>query len=145
METIDEYIAKLRKLENSLQPFVDIAIDVGGEELETNLKNRVFNANEDIKGKGFGGYSENYKAYRLNLGKDVSKKNLQLTDKMRFGIKFDTEKKELRFKDQEDANKGRGNEDYLKQKIFDASESEIKKTISVIEEEFTDLTNGILN
>jgi hypothetical protein len=64
---------------------------------------------------------------------------------MRFGIKFDTEKKELRFKDQEDANKGRGNEDYLKQKIFDASESEIKKTISVIEEEFTDLTNGILN
>ena len=46
--TIGEYIATLKKLEANLQPFVDIAIDVGGDELEANLKNRVFNANEDI-------------------------------------------------------------------------------------------------
>lgn len=143
--TIGEYIATLKNLEAKLQPFVDIAIDVGGDELEANLKNRVFNANEDISGKGFGGYSESYKAYRLSLGKDVSTKNLQLTDKMRLGIFFDTKEKELRFKDQEDANKGRGNEVYLKQVIFDASESEIKKTISVIEEEFNNLIGEQLN
>ena len=145
MNAIDEYIAKLKKLDESLQPFVEISIDAGGDELEANLKNRVFNENVDINGKGFGGYSEIYKAYRLSLGKDISKKNLQLTDKMRFGIHFDKETKELRFKDQEDANKGRGNEMQLKQVIFDASESEIEKTISVVEETFNELTNGILN
>jgi len=150
VNTIAEYITELKKLDESLQPFVEISIDAGGDELEANLKNRVFNENVDVNGKGFGVYSPGYKAYRLSVGRDASRKNLQLTDKMRFGIHFDKQTKELRFRDEEDAIKGRSNELYLiKVKgnsfIFDASESEVEKTISVVEEIFNELTNGILN
>jgi len=134
--TIQEYITKLTESINSFDEDTNNAINIGGEELNSQLKNRVFNENVDIAGSGFGGYSENYKAFRLALGGDISKKNLQLTMRMRRGIGYDKESKSLKFQDVEDAIKGRKNEDFLNQRIFEASVEETEIVISVIEEEY---------
>lgn len=133
---LDAYIKNVNQTISNLEEYSDEAINAGIYELETQLKNRVFNENVDINGNSFGGYSQAYKAFRLKVGRDATKKDLQLTDRMRLGIYSDFENKVLRFQDELDAKKGRGHEAYKKQKVFQASSDEVDIVSKVIEKIF---------
>ena len=141
---LNEYIINVSQTISNLDVYSSDAINAGIYELETQLKNRVFNENVDINGVSFGGYSKAYKAFRLKVGRDASKKDLQLTDRMRLGIYSDYENKVLRFQDELDAIKGRGHEDYKKSKTFEASNDEVDIVFKVIEKVFIEKVNDDL-
>ena len=131
--TLKEYIESLKIGIEQFYEIVNEAINAGGIELEAQLKNRIFNENVDILGTDFGGYSEAYKAFRLKVGRDATNKNLQLTDRMRLGIKYYEEDLAIKFQDEKDAIKGRSAEIYQKQRIFEASEEEATLALDTID------------
>lgn len=132
-----EFADKLNRLGTSMAEIIDISVDAGIDQLDADLTERVFNENADIFGQTFGKYkSEAYKALRLKLGRQIANKDFQLFGNLKKSIFRNYDKKQLEFNSQLQAEKGRGQEDQLNAKIFEASDEEVKRSLAAIEDEY---------
>ena len=141
-------------------------------EAEGQILFRIFNENLGAKGESFGVYkSEAYKEFRAALGRETSKKDLQLTDQMRLTIYTDYEKKALMLSTALDtktpelrvgyaikngakkvktpkaishAEKARHQEEQLGFKIFEPSDQERKAAMEFAQDAFLESINKIL-
>lgn len=103
-------------------------------QLYVDINSRIFNANKDVLGKSFGGYSEKYAKYRKLKGRQTSNKDLQLTDESRLSIVKDEVDFSIRITLPRAVEKLRSNEKYLMKNkgnapIFEPSNEEIDRAL----------------
>lgn len=143
--TLAQFSDNLSDLEKCLPDIIDMALNAGIDELDSKMTNRIFNGNEDINGKSFGKYkSEAYKELRQSLGKSIVVKDLQFNKDLLISFFKDYANKLIRFNNDLNTNKGRGQEHQMKTRIFEGSESEIEDAFSVMEEVFIEEINNCL-
>ncbi len=114
---------------------VALGLEAAAIQAKSFLEVRVFAENKTTSGMPFGTYnSESYKAYRKSLGKQVVKKDLQLTGDLKNSIKQNENM--VLFGDDESAEKAQEQERQLGI-IFDLNEDEITDCIIVCDKIFT--------
>lgn len=101
------------------------------------LLNRVFEENKTAAGQDFGGYSENYKKYRASLGRQVNKKDLQLTGDLLNSIK--QSENIIYFNNEIDAEKALSQEKQMNADIFVLNEQEKAECFEVMNTIFVEL------
>lgn len=137
-----EVAAKLRSL--PIIDIVDRAMRKGINEGVAIVSDRVFEENTDIKGGGFGAYSESWKKAREAKGRQVARVDLQFNKDLLRSITDDVSSDRYSVKIKEDLNvkKARGFEKNRGIEVFFASEEERKNIIDVIEKEFIKQIEG---
>lgn len=101
------------------------------------LLNRVFEENKTAAGQEFGGYSENYKKYRASLGRQVNKKDLQLSgDLLRSIVQHENI---IYFNNEIDADKALSQEKQMYADIFVLNEQEKAECFEVMNIIFVEL------
>lgn len=135
-----------RELSNKIPEVLDGAIDAALDELEAQIKNRIFTKNEDVDGNKFGKYkSEAYKKFRKSIGRDINNKDLQVNLNLRRSIVKDLPNKSIIFNQNRYALIGEGQERQMRKKIFEADEVELKLALEVIEDFLTEKQKEIID
>jgi hypothetical protein len=122
-------------------------------EIQANLLNRIFNDNLGANGGSFGGYkSKQYKEYRLSIGRQVTRKDLQLTGQFKNSIIINNDALSIEFSKSNLSYKrknktynsipldiAKGQETQIKKLIFEPSKEEIESAKDAVTANFRDL------
>lgn len=144
--TPGEFSRLLKQLGNKVPEILDTAIDAGLYELDAQIQQRIFNENEDINGGSFGRYkSKAYEKYRKKLGRDISKKDLQVFGNLKKSITKNYKENQLEFNAQKYALIADGQEKQMSNRIFEASQKEEEVTLKAINEVWSEEVNKLFN
>ena len=120
------------------------SLNMGAQQADSLMAERIFTKNQSIDGTSFGKYnSKDYIEYRLSLGRQVNEKDLQLTGNLLKSIVVEDNK--VIFSNPIDAKKARQQEtdrNQINKPIFGLSKDEEDDCIRVIDEVFV---RGIKN
>ena len=160
----------MNKCSEQLVDFAIESINQAGYELETAIKQRIFDENEDILGNKFSAYSTQWAKRRKIFGRDASKKNFKFTNSMLNGIEYKEDTQAVEFdsstkvrkinsqktykrggatfkykpykgKPTQDAVIGEGLERQENKKIFESSDSEVELALQIIDEVYNERIN----
>ena len=126
------------ELVDNIENLVIESLNMGAQQAESLIDERVFNKNLTIDGTSFGKYnSKDYIEYRLSLGLQVAEKDLQLFGNLVKSII--TEDNKVIFSNPTDAKKARQQEtdrNQINKPIFGLNQDETDDCVRVINEVF---------
>lgn len=139
--TVEEAARDFGAIMSQIPDIIYSSMNVGANEFNANMQNRVFNQGKDIQGAQIGKYSPVYAEYRRSIGRQTAKVDLQLFGDLKRSV-IQTRIKggwAVKFANTTQTNIARKNERKFKgseNTIFDISQSEKEDMIKVTNEEF---------
>lgn len=139
--TVDEAARDFTQIMSQIPDIIYSSMNVGANEFNAQMQNRVFNQGKDIQGSQIGEYSPAYAEYRRSIGRQTAKVDLQLFGDLKRSV-IQTRIKggyAIKFANQTQTNIARKNERKFKgaeNTIFDVSAQEKADMIKVTQEEY---------